>query len=680
MKPLNFPAVKLAFLLVSGILLGYLLNTGSTIALLISMFSILLLAVAYVFSNRKSILFGICAALSTLSTGVLGYSLAVEGNHSGHYRKEALSGEQLWHLKITTVEKHSSFYRVYGARVLSLDQKPTRGSIQLRIKQSDSEPLKIDDEILVLGKAQEVTMALNPYQWDYKKYLKKRNIHHQIRTSIPYIYPLNPSQRTIRGWASKLRYTLLGKLEKTAIPERELSIVKAILLGDRGDITTDTLDTYKKAGAIHILAISGLHVGIILLLLRFLFHPLTWLSWGRPVALLLSVALLWVYALLAGFGPSVIRAVAMFSFLAYSVFLNRITHGYNTLALSVLFLLLVINPLLVFEAGFQMSYAAVCAILWVYPVLLRIWQPRMVLIKRIWQVAAVSLAAQLGVLPVSLYYFHQFPGLFLLSSLVVIPFLGIILGTGFIVSFLALLNRLPELLTDFYSLILRYMNEFIGWISGMDSFFLEDLPFGFPELLLTYLLIYCLISLLIKPKGKMLRLGLICFLSIQLCGIFHVWDTQKTNRMWITHQYGDPLLIKQNGIQLTAYSPTGTIHQATLRNHELGARTREFEVLPLKKSYMIKGKSLIRMDSSLILPSERELGYLWLTHAPKVNLDRYLTYYSPGQIIADGSNPPYLINKWEESARRKNIPFHYTGHDGAYEFSRSYIRLANPMH
>ncbi|MCE2613151.1 ComEC family competence protein [Flavobacteriaceae bacterium D16] len=669
MKPLDFLAVKLALLLILGMLLGYLMNIALWLCLLVSLGSIVALGIAYFWSNSKSIIFAVCAALTTISTGLLSYSLSHETDHRGHYQKNDLSKEHLWHLKILSPGKHTAFNRIYLATVLSLDQKPARGRVQLRIKHTDSPSLKIDNEILAWGSAQKITKALNPYQWDYGKYLENRNVYHQIRASTPYIYPLPSSKTTIRGWASDLRNNLINKLELTGIQERELSIIQAILLGERANISQETFDMYRKAGAIHILAISGLHVGIILLLLRLILRPLTRLTGGKTLALILSVILLWGYALLAGFSPSVIRAVTMFSFLTYSLFLNRLSYGHNTLALSLLFLLLVINPLLIFEVGFQMSYAAVGAILWIYPVLIRTWRPSSQIINRIWQISAVSLAAQLGVLPVSLFYFHQFPGLFLLSSLVIIPFLGLILGSGFILIFLAMLNRLPDLLVEGYQLIIFLLNEFIGWVSNMQIFHLDNLPFGPLELILSYLFLYFFISTLQSPKAKRLPFLLVVFLLIQSCGIFYVWHTGNTERLLIGHHYGDALLIKQQGKRLAVYTPEKTVAPPSLiRNYQLGARTRQLEHLPLENSYLLNGQTIIRLDSNVILLKKKEINYLWLTYSPKINLDRYLASYAPGQIIADGSSPPYLVDRWQESAGSRNIPFHYTGKDGAFEF------------
>ena len=128
------------------------------------------------------------------------------------------------------------------------------------------------------------------------------------------------------------------------------------------------------------------------------------------------------------------------------------------------------------------------------------------------------------------------------------------------------------------------------------------------------------------------------------------------------------MMIEQEGKQLKAYVRKGKIYPSFVRNYQLDARTREFEERTLKNSYLINGKSLIRLDSNLILLTDKEIDYLWLTHSPKINLDRYLAFYNPKQIIADGSSPPYMVNRWQQSARLRNIPFHYTGRDGAFEF------------
>lgn len=223
------------------------------------------------------------------------------------------------------------------------------------------------------------------------------------------------------GLASNFRESIISKLKKENFGEEELGVIQALLLGKRDDISENTYNNYTNAGAVHILAVSGLHVGIILLLLEFFLSPLARLPKGKTLKLLLVVLLLWGYAFVAGLSPSIVRAVTMFSFVAYALYLNRPANSFNIIALSMLFILLV-KPLFLFQVGFQMSYAAVFAIVWIYPKLQKFWFPDNFIIRKTWQLLSVSAAAQLGVLPISLFYFHQFPALFFISNLLIIPF------------------------------------------------------------------------------------------------------------------------------------------------------------------------------------------------------------------------------------------------------------------
>ena len=166
---------------------------------------------------------------------------------------------------------------------------------------------------------------------------------------------------------------------------------------------------------------------------------------------IIVVSLLWGFALVAGFSASVVRAVTMFTFVAYALYLNRPSNTFNILALSMFFILLLINPMLLFQVGFQMSYAAVFAIVWIYPLLQRLWFPKNVVVRKLWQLLSVSVAAQLGVLPISLFYFHQFAGLFFITNLAIVPFLGLVLGMGILVIILSLLNLLPDFLVRAWS-------------------------------------------------------------------------------------------------------------------------------------------------------------------------------------------------------------------------------------
>ena len=154
-----------------------------------------------------------------------------------------------------------------------------------------------------------------------------------------------------------------------------------------------------------------------------------------------------------------------------------------------MFLLLLLKPIFLFDVGFQLSYLAVFGIIWVQPVFYQLWKPKYYIIDKGWQLFTVSLAAQIGVLPLSLFYFHQFPGLFFVSNLLIIPFLGIILSTGIIVLVLSYYSILPAFMVTIYGGIISVLNKTVVFIAKQEAFLFSDISFSVVKMFLLYLLI-----------------------------------------------------------------------------------------------------------------------------------------------------------------------------------------------
>ena len=229
-------------------------------------------------------------------------------------------------------------------------------------------------------------------------------------------------------------------------------------------------------------------MGIILLLLNHVLKFLDFLNHGRTLKIVVLVILLWSYAVIAGLSASVVRAVTMFTVFAIAMNLKRPTNVYNTLAISA-FLILLFKPNFLFDVGFQLSYLAVLAIVSIEPLLSGLWHPNYKIVLFFWRTLTVTIAAQFGIIPLSLYYFHQFPGLFFLSNLVIIPFLGLILGMGFCVIILALCNLLPLFLADTFGNIINALNTFVAWVSKQEAFLFQNIPFSLEYVLFSYLFI-----------------------------------------------------------------------------------------------------------------------------------------------------------------------------------------------
>ena len=283
----------------------------------------------------------------------------------------------------------------------------------------------------------------------------------------------------------------------------ELAVMNALLLGQRQEISKQLSDNYSKAGAIHILAVSGLHVGVILLILSFILKPLERVNNGKLIKLVLVILSLWFFAILAGLSASVIRAVTMFSAIALGQFFNKRNAVEHSLIFS-MFIILLWKPLFLFDVGFQLSYTAVFGIIWVQPVLYQLWKPTFFIVDKGWQLISVSVAAQLGVLPISLFYFHQFPALFFISNLIIIPFLGVILGLGLVVLVLSYVSILPVFLEGFYGDVISILNKVVAFVARQESFLFSEISFSALKMIFSYLLIIFRISAIFKTEYKTL--------------------------------------------------------------------------------------------------------------------------------------------------------------------------------
>ena len=660
-------SVKLSLGMIVGILLGYQLHPSPYIPVLLVCLGILILGVLSIFKKQTSFpYFEIVSALLTISVGILTFSLSQPKNYSDHYSHLPKNTNSVWHLKIREVLKPTAFSDRYVAAIKAIDDNQATGKIMVNVSPGrNTNPLKVDDELLLFTQPRAVKPPLNPHQFNYQKYLKKLGITDQVDLTATNNIPLISPTTTVYGSAARLRENISAKLRDSNFGEDQLGIIQALLLGQRNDIQEETYTDYKNAGAVHILAVSGLHIGIILMLLQFLLTPLERLPHGRTFKLVLIVVLLWGFAFVAGLSASVVRAVGMFSFVAYALFLNRPTSTFNILALSMFFILLA-HPMFLFQVGFQMSYAAVFAIAWIYPLLQRFWLPKNILLQRAWQLTSVSIAAQLGVLPISLFYFHQFPGLFFVSNLLIVPFLGILLGMGILVIFLALLNFLPPFLVDLYDFMIDRMNSVVGWVAGHEAFIFKDIYFDAVQLLLAYAAIILLVQMLVKAKYRSTIAFLMAVIGFQLWTFLVLYQTEHKEEFLVLHQARNSVLFHQSGNRLHIITTDPTRTESMAIDFKVAENIDKIAYWSIKNSYRSNNKSIMIIDSMGIYPTGVRPDYLLLIESPKLNLDRLLDSLRPKMVITDGNNYKSYIKRWKASCEKAKIPFYYTGEDGAF--------------
>ncbi len=675
MKLLNFAIIKLTLCLIIGILIGYLFPISLKTAFSISgLLTLLLVAVFFVLkqSISRSYWFGAFAFLCMISFGLLNTSLHDDKQFSNHYTN-VLTFQDSTNATITfrvrEILKPSNYHNKYVIDVLKIDSKNLIGKTLLNVdKDSTQQLLKVDAIFIARTEFEELFSPLNPDQFNYRAYLKKQHIYHQLYITNSELLTISNNKHTLFGYAAKLREHVQSKLKQYDFSTDEYAIISALLLGQRQDISKEIYDSYSQAGAIHILAVSGLHVGIVLLLLNYVLKPIEFLKGGKYLKLSIIVILLWCFAIIAGLSASVTRAVTMFTIIAFAMHLKRPTNIYNTLAISI-FILLLFKPNFLFDVGFQLSYMAVLAIVLIQPMLYKLYKPRYKLDAFFWNIFTVTLAAQFGVIPLSLYYFHQFPGLFFLSNLAIIPFLGIILGLGIIVIVLASFIILPKFLADAYAFIIATMNDFVRWISFQEAFLIQNISFNIIQVLLSYLLIATILSTLIHKSFKSVRLLFFVIIIGQIYFIY-AFRINLYQEFTIFHKSRYSILgFKNNDALEVHHNLNDSVFNLdkTITNYKVGSHLKIMSYNTIQNLYLINNKTLLVIDSIGIYKSlSFKPQLILLRNSPKINLDRLIDSLQPEQIISDGSNYKSYQNRWQATCEAKKIPFHKTSEKGAY--------------
>lgn len=674
MKLLNLTFIKLTLCLVLGIVLAHYATINFKISFYTTLALTLLLSIYWLLIKSKinrTPYFGIITYLCFVSIGTLAYTIQnakLQRTHYSHF-SDFKNGNKLVVFKVLERLKPDVYSDKYIVSVNTFNQQQATGKLLINIsKDSLTKPLQIDDVFYTSAELKAIQKPLNPYQFNYSDYLELQQVYHQLYLKTGAFIQISNSRTTIYGFAATLRQTINDRLLAAGFKKDALSIINALLLGQRQAIDKTIYNNYVNSGTIHILAVSGLHVGIILLILNFIFRPLVYLKYGDYLRPIVVVTLLWCFAIIAGLSPSVTRAVTMFSIISIASHLKRPTNSYNTLVISA-FVILLFKPTFLFQVGFQMSYLAVLGIVSVQPIIYKIWKPKYWIFNKLWQVFTVTLSAQFGVVPISLFYFHQFPSLFFVSNIVVIPFLGLVLGFGLFVIFMALLNILPEFIVTIYSFVIDSLNAFIAWIAQFEDFLFRDIPFSMRSVICSYFIIIMLVQFYKFRNFKYLALCFIAIISFQSVLIYE--NSVNDNDAFIVFNKSRYTIIgqKQNK-KLLVHHNLDTLKIETdyvIKNYKVGASISEIKTDSLQHIYEFEGKTILVIDSLGVYKSlSFQPNYVLLQHSPRLNLNRVIDSLQPKQIIADASNYKSYLARWKATCAAKKIPFHSTNKKGAF--------------
>lgn len=675
MKVLQFPLTRITIGFIAGIIFAYYFKINLHSVFRLGLFVLIVFGIVFLIQSKylkKSILFGIFAYIVSFLIGISTLIINTETVQKNHYTHFAAVFEKKNLIKIVIQEKikNTKKNNRYIANVTQINFKNYSGKIILNIKKSDSlSNLESGTQLLLNSSLLKNKPPYNPNQFDYGKYLENKQIYAQAFTTRKEVLIDSYNTKTIAYYISRFRTTIIQNLKKIKFNQKELDVANALILGQKQDVAQEIMQDYQYAGAIHILSVSGLHIGSILLFLNFLLKPIPNTKRGSLIKLITCISLLWLFAFVASLAPSIVRSVTMFSFVAIGYYLRRSTNIYHTIIISIL-LILLFQPYFLFDVGFQLSYLALFFIIWLQPMIANIWKPNTKFTKSIWEILSVSIAAQIGTLPLCLYYFHQFPGLFFITNLIIIPMLSFVMILGLIVMILASLNFTPMILTKPFEWSIFSLNKIMNEIASYKTFVIQEISFNSHLMFSSYLLIVCMIIWFKKPKFNNLVWALIGIIIFQIMYFKTQWEIHNGKEWIVFNENRNTMITERKGNIVSLFTNdfilAKPLNNSTLNSYLVANFCEIKEKNKIANFMCFNQNKILVIDSSGIIPFNIHPDILVLTQTPKINLDRILKNIHPKIVIADASNYKTIQKFWKQSCTNQKIPFHATAEKGFF--------------
>ncbi|CAM4314809.1 ComEC/Rec2 family competence protein [Flavobacterium terrigena] len=669
MKFFKFPIVPVLFGFIFGILTQNFLYFNSISILVGIFFSVIGFGVAYFLNAKKkfqSYFLESFVLILSLTFGMLSSYLHREINAESHF-SNFLSEKNIVQGIVSEKLKSTIYYDKFILKTDAVNQQNCSGKIIFYIPKKAEKNVEVGNKIKLFETPKLLQNSFNPHQFDYSKYLQNQNVFHEVKLKETDFIEVSADQNFYH-YINLIKSKLLKSYQIDSFKSDNYNLLMALLFGEKTELSKELSNSYTQAGIIHILAISGLHIALIYGIVLWLTKPLQRWKKGKVYIFLISLSVLWFYAVLAGFSASIVRAAVMFSIIAFAKILNRQSNIYNSLALSAMFLLLY-NPNYLFDVGFQLSFAAVLSIVVFQPFVRKYSYSKYYVLRETKSLLLISLVAQIGVLPLTLYYFGQFPLLFLVANLIAIPLSSVILILGLaLIPFNFLLPKVAVYLSVFVNMLIDWMNNFTAWIVQFESFIVKNIAFHEVLVVLLYGIIGCLVYFVYHPKIKNLSPILVAVLIFQM-GYFFLNSKEKSNHEFVIFNVMKHNLFVETKNNISVfYTDDSTKSKQTIESYTRGKFVKNYRIEPVKNVFAFK-KNILCIDSLGIYNTKQKPEVVVLTQSPKINLKRLIAAIKPLQIIADGSNYKSYIKLWKVTCEQEKIPFHATAEKGFYRLN-----------
>lgn len=581
----------------------------------------------------------------------------------------------------TLVEKNKSFKADASITHLIEDDKTIslKGKIIIYFKKdSVLPPLAYGSQIIFKKPLQEIKNSGNPGGFDYKRYALFHGITHQVYLKPEEFIALRETKRKwLPSFLEVTREKVLNILRSNIKGSKESGLAEALLIGYKDDLDKSLVQSYTNTGVVHIIAISGLHLGLIYLLLVQLLKPMQrrkYVKWLRP---LIIVCGLWLFSLLAGAQPSILRSAVMFTCIVLGENLTKKTSIYNNLALSA-FLLLCYNPYWLWDVGFQLSYSAVLSIVVFMRPLYNLLYIKNKLLDFFWKLNAVTIAAQILTLPLSIYHFHQFPTHFLLTNFVAVPLSSLILLGEIFLCIISFIPLAALFVGRILSWLIWLMNSYVEKIETLPFSLWDGLQINILQVVLLFILITGAGYWMLEKRKTGLRIGLVALLSFFITRSFSFWEKSKQQKVIVYNVGQNQAIDFINGRHfIFAGEPdlqkndfVRNFHLETSRILQRVSQTDFLNGFLRNENYIsFCNKNILLLDSSASFKQSTTrypIDLLVVSKNPKLYLPNLANCFIINQVVFDGSVAAWKLKSWKKDCDSLRIPYHDVSEKGAF--------------
>ena len=548
---------------------------------------------------------------------------------------------------------------------------------------SISTMLTLGDVLMLDTKFQKNSPPKNPEEFDYAYYLARREFFATSFIKSTDYKRAGHKNLWFRKTVLDIQTAMFNCIKRAGIEGDNFAVLRALIIGDKQLLSDELINSYSVAGAMHVLAVSGLHVGLVFMVLSFLLRPLGKRRLGLFIKTLLIIAGLFLYAALAAFSPSVCRACVMLLFVLVGNTLGRKTNVYNSLAASALFLLC-FNPYYIFEVGFQLSYCAVIAIVYFQPVLFRAIYIRNKILNYFFALATVSVAAQIGTSGMTIFYFHSFPNYFIITNILIIPLVTIIMFAVAATLMFSWLPLIGMLAGKFLDICVSLANEVTKHVEQLPYSLTENIYISAVQMFIAIAAIISIAFYFEFRNKKSLIALLFCFVVFAGISAQHKVENINQRQMIVYDTRGSSFISFVDGQSVLnirdpeskndnfEFNTKGNFIKLGIKNSKNISVYDDFSTQNIVKSY----KNIIYFDAkSVKIATDSDVfqyqkpmyvNYLIVNKHSGNNFKNVLNNYTPDMLIIDSSVALRQARNWIQEAENRNINYYYVREKGAF--------------